>query len=95
MVKYTMSENQTTVIDKDVTYGFEGGKIVLAIPTVYHFEKGDMNVPHRIVIHGEKKQAVEIRSKNGYDALLRILQSRAGRDFREKLADTLSIDQLE
>jgi len=95
MVNYTMSEENATVIEVDEVYGFEGGKIVLAVPATYHFDKGDMTVPFRLIVNGEKKQAVEIRSKNGYDALLKVLSSKKGRQFREKLADTLSLDSLE
>ena len=100
MVNITMSEEmdyeeQTTIVQSDETYGFEGGKIVLACPAVYHFDKGDMKVPHRIIVQGEKKQSVEIRTKNGYDALLKVLRSKKGMQFRESLADTLSIDELE
>jgi len=94
MVNFTMEQNDN-IIEHDETYGFEGGKVVFAVPTVYHFDKGDMAVPHRIIIHGEKKQAVEIRTQNGYDALLKLLKSKKGQAFRNNLAITHSLDSLE
>lgn len=88
-------EHQEQIQDRDETFGYEGGKIVLAVPSVYHFDKGDVEVPYRLIIQGEKKTAVEIRTTQGYDALLKVLQSSKGRKFRSHLSQNLSINDLD
>lgn len=79
---------------QDQNFGFEGGKITLAVSHDYEINNKKVHVDPMIVIF-DGKNKVSIRSKNAFDAILKALRSQKGKVHRELLADTLSIDEIE
>lgn len=90
---------QTEVTQSASTYGFEGGSISLVPAAVYDINGKTVNVPPHIAITESKPSGkptiLKIIGKNAYDSILRVLKSRKGQEFRNSLADTLSLETLD
>lgn len=95
-----MSEDEQTRIEKQTeTYGFEGGSISLVPEKKYDLPTGTITVPPHIALSeikaSGKPTTVKILSQNGYDSLLRVLQSRKAKEHRQTMASVLSLDSID